>query len=101
MQGGFSLFVQGGEHRDWYKKPKMATKKGQIKKFGPWQRPKLKVGHLRRIQRMETQCVYDSVSPGTYYGGVVKSSPNGEGKEERSGLGMTGRPADYHKNITF
>ena len=36
----------------------------------------------------------------TYYGGVVKSFPDGEGKEEgkRGGLGMTGRPADYRKN---
>ena len=31
---------------------------------------------------METQCVYDSVSTGTYYVGVVKSFPDGEGKEE-------------------
>ena len=54
-----------------------------------------------RPSAMETQCIYDSVSTGTYYGGVVKSFPDGEGKEEGSGLGMTGRPADYRKNITF
>ena len=29
-----------------------------------------------------TVLVFDSVSTGTYYGGVVKSFPDGEGKEE-------------------
>ena len=37
---------------------------------------------LHRPSAMETQCVYDSVSTGTYYDRVVKSFPDGEGKEE-------------------
>ena len=48
-----------------------------------------------------TALVFDSVSTSAYYGGVVKSFPDREGKEEGSGLGMTGRPADYRKYITF
>ena len=34
---------------------------------------------------METQCVYDSVSTGTYYGWVVKSFPV-MGKERKKGV---------------
>ena len=30
---------------------------------------------FERSSAMETQCVYDSVSTGTYYGWVVKSFP--------------------------
>ena len=41
--------------------------------------------------------LYDSVSTRTYYGGVVKSFPDGEGNKEGSGLGMIGRVVDYRK----
>ena len=37
--------------------------------------PPHRVAKFERSSAMETQCVYDSVSTGTYYGWVVKSFP--------------------------